>query len=150
MADSEEKLGPLTNTRLYALASIIGVIGMSMVLTQALWLMPRGEASPFLVIVFLVTPLAIMPLLSLLPKRDVLSLATRYEWNWPVVYLTLGLPAALSILSLFLIAINHDFDTISGVPYFLAIIVGADFTKLIRCLLLERDARKLHGKIPRN
>jgi hypothetical protein len=75
-------------------------------------------------------------------------LDTRYEWGWPVVYITLGLPALLALLSIFLVAINHEFDTISGVPYFLAIVVGSDLTKLIRCLLLERDAKVLRGKKP--
>ena len=146
MMDTEDKLRPVSNTRLYTLASIVGVIGMLMVLAQALWLIPRNEASPFLVIIFLISPFAIMPLLALLPKRDALSLDTRYEWSWPVIYITLGLPALLTLLSIFLVAINHEFDTISGVPYFLAMIVGSDFTKLIRCLLLEQDAKVLRGK----
>jgi hypothetical protein len=146
MTDTENKPGPVSNTRLYTLASIIGAIGMLMVLAQALWLIPRNEASPFLVIMFLLAPFAIMPLLALLPKRDAMSLSTRFEWSWPIVYITLGLPALLTLLSLFLVAINHEFDTISGVPYFLAMVVGSDFTKLIRCLLLKHDEKVLRGK----
>jgi hypothetical protein len=142
----DEKLRPVSNLRLYGLASAIGVAGMLLVLLQALWMIPRQQASPALVILFLCAPLAVFVILPLLPRRKTMDLGTRYEWSWPVVYIALGLPAAFTLLSLFLVALNHDFDTISGVPLFLALIVGTDLGELARCLLLMQAQKRLHEK----
>jgi hypothetical protein len=134
---AEERLHPVTNLRLYGLACLIGGLGILLVLLQALWMMSRQEASPTLVTIYICIPLVAPVIFALLPTRRSVDLSTRYEWHWPVVYLTLGLPAALTLLCLFLVAVNHDFDHIVGVPFFLGLIVGGDLGRLLRCLLLR-------------
>lgn len=141
-AETEEKLRPVSNTRLYALASIISVVGVVLVVAEAALLVPREKASPFILGLTLLSPAAISLLMLVMPSRVGIDLGTRYEWHWPVVYINLCVPAVLCMLILILVAVTRDFDSISGLAIFLAGIAGSDLRSLLRCLLLERAASK--------
>lgn len=141
-ASSAEKLGPVSNIRLYGLATLVSFVGVGLVVAEAALLVPKEKASAFLLALTLFSPFAVFLLMLVMPSRVSIDAGARYEWHRPVIYINLGVPILLCVLILVLVGVSRDFDSISGLAIFLAAIAGSHLKSLVRCLLLEREGAK--------
>src|SRR5579864_182436 len=112
---------PVSNTRLYGLATLLGSLGVSLLLVQALYWIPMEHANRSVIKITASVPFLSALVFTLVPRRYPLEAKTRYAWNRPVVYLRLAAPVVLTALSSFLMAVSGSFDDFSG----FAIAVGA-------------------------
>lgn len=142
----EEQRGPLSDTRLFILAALIGAGGMSLVVAQVLWFVPRAADLKFLLAVFLAVPFITLLILPVMPRQRHIDLKIRYGWRSPVAWIELGLPGALALISLAAIGFSGDFGHNWGLPMFLALVTGRNLSLLARCLLMEREARSTSGR----
>lgn len=141
-----EAQGPVSDTRLFTLAALIGAAGMLLVAAQALWFVPRAADLRFLLAVFLAVPFITLLILPVMPRQRHIDLKTRYGWRSPVAWIELGLPGVLSLISLAAIGLSGDFGHNWGLPMFLALVTGRNLSLLARCLLMEREARAGSGR----
>src|SRR5690348_13303026 len=104
---------PVTNMRLYGLATLTGLMALGLVATEAAALVPREKASGFLIALTLAAPFAVLLVTAFMPKRVGVELGERHAWRSPMVIINLGLPAAVCLLLLALVYFGRDFDDIS-------------------------------------
>ena len=125
--------------RLHARAALLDLAGLALAMLQALWLVPAAHADRRILMVVLATlPVAFL-LFAVMPRRVQFLAETAVPRRSLMVYASLGVPVAVALLSLVLVAASGSYDSFAGFSLVLAADAGRN---LWECLSLKLRARR--------
>jgi hypothetical protein len=130
---------PVSNTRLYGLATLLGLVGVALLIVQALYWIPSEHANRAVIKIAASVPFLSALVFTVVPRRYQLNAGTRYAWSQPVVYLTLGAPVLIAILTFSLMTASGSFDDFSGFTLTLGALAGSDLKNFVYCWLYHRS-----------
>ena len=130
--------GTLASARLHGYAAALDLAGLSLLLLEALYLVPEPQADRrILVLIIAVVPLALL-VFAVMPRQVQFRPETEVPRRSLLVYATLGLPLLVTLLTLTLVRLNDSFDSFAGFALLLAADGGRN---LWECLSLRLQAR---------
>ena|SRR5690242_12296217 len=128
--EHEVKLMQLT--RLHLMSGALHLAGLLLVLAQAFWFVPPQQSDHrVLVLTLCVVPAALVVFL-LVPRRAGLKRESTVPQRSFLVYMELGSPVVLTLLTLSLVAVNKSYDSFAGFGMVLAVGVGHNLCEWLR------------------
>lgn len=121
-------------------STLLGLAGTALVIVQAMFWIPRSHANVAVLILIACVPLIAAVAFTVVPRHAPESDALQYAWSAPMVWISLALPVALSILTLSLIGANGDFNSVAGLAVLLAANAGRNLRDMVRVILLHVGA----------
>lgn len=119
-------------TRLHLMAAALDFAGLVLVLAQAYWLVPPGQADRrALVLTLCVVPVAWVVFL-MVPRRAGLQRDTAVPRRSLMVYATLASPLVVTLLMLLLVAVSKSYDSFAGFGLLLAADAGRNLCEYLR------------------
>ncbi len=125
-------------TRLHARAALLDLTGLALTLAEALLFVPGPQADRrIMLLVLAVVPVAFL-LFAVLPRRVQFLAETTVPRRSLMVYASLGLPVALTLLSLALVAASGSYDSFAGFSLVLAADGGRNLWEWLSLALRAR------------
>lgn len=119
-------------TRLHALAAALDLMGLACILLQARFLLSPEQADRrVLWLTLAVVPIAWLVFL-LMPRRVQFLPEPSVPRRSLMVYASLALPVAVSLLTLFLVAVGGSFDAFAGFALLIAADAGRNLCEWLR------------------
>ena len=123
---------PLRLAHLHRYGAALDLTALVLVLAEALLWVPVAQADRrVLVLVLCVVPIALVVFL-LVPRRAGLLRETEVPRRSLMVYVTLGAPLLVGLLTLLLVGVNRSFDGFAGLALLLAADAGRNLCEWLR------------------
>jgi len=112
--------GSIATVRLHAYAAALDLVGLSLLVLQALYAVPATEADHrVLALTAAVVPIAFV-LFAVMPRRSGFLVETDVPRRSLLVYASFAVPLSVTLLTLVLVAVNRSFDSFAGFALLLA------------------------------
>lgn len=136
--NAPESTKMLDTLRLHIMAAALDLVGLLLILMQALLWIPAAEADRrVLMLTAAVVPIALL-VFAVMPRRSGFLAETAVPRRSLLVYASLGVPVSVTLLTLVLVAANDSFDSFAGFALLLAADGGRN---LWECLSLALKAK---------
>ncbi|MGH8397899.1 MAG: hypothetical protein ACRETA_06610 [Gammaproteobacteria bacterium] len=122
---------------LQLIATLLGLVGTTLVIIQALFWIPIGHANIAALILTAFVPLIAAIVFAIVPRRAAEEDARDYHLRAPMAWINLALPVLFTSLAMMLIGINGSFDNFVGFALLLAANTGRNLRDFVRVLLLR-------------
>lgn len=127
----------ISTTMLQLWATLSGLGGTAMVIMQALLWIPPGHANHAVLILTALVPAVAAVVFALAPRHAVQAGAKSHPLRSPMVWVNLGLPLLLTLITMILVAADGSFDNFSGFALLLAANAGRNLRDFVQALLMS-------------
>src|SRR5579872_666275 len=115
MAEStRENTGQIAALHLYVLALLLDAAGLAALLLQARYGLSGPPANRGVLLLTLCAPFISLLVLAVVPGRVTLKPEIQFPRRSLVVWVNLGLPVGLTLLTLLLVGVSGSFDSFAG------------------------------------
>jgi hypothetical protein len=128
---------------LQLIAVILGFAGTASVIVQAWLWIPSAHANRAVLILTACVPVIAAIVFTLVPRRIQDNRDHGYALHAPMVWITIGLPLLITVLSMVLIGESGNFNNFAGLALTLAANAGRNAQDFVRALILRRVHRHL-------
>ena len=123
---------PMRLARLHALSAALDLAALLVLLAETLLFVPAEQVDRrVLILVGCVVPIALVVFL-LVPRRAGLLRETEVPGRSLMVYVTLGAPVLVGLLTLLLVGVSRSFDSFAGFALVLAADAGRNLCEWLR------------------
>lgn len=110
----------ISTTRLHAYAAALDLVGLTLLLLQALFAVPAAKADHrVLALTAAVVPIAFL-VFAVMPRRSGFLAETEVPRRSLLVYASFAVPLLVTLLTLFLVAVDRSFESFAGFALLLA------------------------------
>jgi hypothetical protein len=130
--DNDQAVRSWPLVRLHAAAAALDLAALTLLMLQALFLVPPAEADRrILILILSVVPVAFL-VFALMPRRVLFKPETEVPHASLMVYASLGLPVAAGLITLTLVAVSGSFDSFAGFGLLIAADAGRNLLEGLR------------------
>lgn len=138
MAGSAPASEIVSTAKLHALAAALDLIGLGLVVLQAILWVPAGAVDArSLLLTLAAVPVACV-VFAVMPRRSGFLPESNVERRSLLVYATLGVPVLVTLLMLLLVWLNQSFDNFAGFALLLAADSGRNLWESVSLCLGKR------------
>ncbi len=127
----------ISEISLQLVATLLGLAGTALVIMQAWFWMPSGQANRAVLIFTACVPVIAASFFALAPRRVEQHTAQNYRLLAPMVWIAIGLPSLLTILVMVLTGMSGSFNDFAGLALLLAANAGRNLRDFVRSLRLH-------------
>lgn len=131
----------ISSVNLQLAATLLGLAGTALVISQATLWVPHSHASIAALILTGCAPLIAAPVFAAVPRHAPESTASGYPLSAPLVWITLGLPVLLTALAMTLIGTSGSFADYFGLALLVAVNAGRNLRDVVRALWVRAGER---------